>query len=74
VRIRIHDTEFIRTKDPLNVNVFFFCRQGGSGGGFKSKEFVEDDDSDSGDSDKEKKSSDKSDAEMDSASADEKSD
>ncbi len=54
--------------------MYLFLRQGGSGGGFKSKEFVEDDDSDSGDSDKEKKSSDKSDAEMDSASGDEKSD
>lgn len=47
---------------------------GGSGGGFKSKEFVEDDSDSEAASDKEKKSSDKSDAEMESGSGDEKSD
>jgi hypothetical protein len=55
------------------LNNYLYCAHlGGSGGGFKSKEFVEDDSS--GDSEKEKKSSDKSDAEMESGSGDEKSD
>ena len=56
----------------------FLSSPGGSGTGFKSKEFVEDDSSGGSDKEEEeeeeeeKKSSDKSDAEMDSAS--EKSD
>ena len=52
----------------------FLSSPGGSGTGFKSKEFVEDDSSGGSDKEEEeeeeeeKKSSDKSDAEMDSAS------